>query len=374
MAKLLIVSSINTGHGHKSISDALLEQFEKIDGLETRVVDGFTLMDGEVNSLLAKTYGPITRFSSKLWKTLYSIVEKRPGIAVFVVRLACRKGFLSLMKEFHPDYILSVHSAFCGSLIEIMERNGINVPLAVHQADIINIPSTWFDKRSAVNLATTQEAYDYSIAYGMDPSRMKLVGFPVRSIFWQRHEAVESNGVLLLSGAEGSGKFVAAAEALLRDTEEHVTIVFGRNEKLKIKLEETLAKAYPGRLEVTGFVDDMPDRMRRASFVVLRASPNTLMEAVALNRPIIVIDALPGQEFENPKLAQNHGLGICEPDVEKLSGVIERLKNDEDGCLTNMLKSQRDYLDMDAAKKTAEFIYSQIKPLDYEVNIKGRKR
>ena len=41
MKKILLVTSVYTGAGHKSISDSLLEQFAKLPDVQVQVIDGF---------------------------------------------------------------------------------------------------------------------------------------------------------------------------------------------------------------------------------------------------------------------------------------------------------------------------------------------
>ena len=44
MRRLLIISAEFTGHGHKSISDSLMERLAIYKDLEVRTIDGFDLM------------------------------------------------------------------------------------------------------------------------------------------------------------------------------------------------------------------------------------------------------------------------------------------------------------------------------------------
>ena len=61
MRRLLIFTAEYTGHGHKSISDALMERLSVYDDLEIKCIDGFDLMDKIMKACAEKTYGPITR-------------------------------------------------------------------------------------------------------------------------------------------------------------------------------------------------------------------------------------------------------------------------------------------------------------------------
>jgi len=53
---ILILSSNNTGHGHKSITESLLEQFSHYPDVNVHVIDGFTLA-GNFGLRIGKLYG-----------------------------------------------------------------------------------------------------------------------------------------------------------------------------------------------------------------------------------------------------------------------------------------------------------------------------
>ena len=60
MKKVMILMSAYTGHGHKSITDSLIEQFSAYPDVESEVVEGFALI-GRAAISSAKMYGPVTQ-------------------------------------------------------------------------------------------------------------------------------------------------------------------------------------------------------------------------------------------------------------------------------------------------------------------------
>ena len=249
MKKLLILTSVRTGGGHVSLTEAITEQLDLRDDVEYRVVDGFDLMSPFQRWLLADSYGWITRRAWLIWfwRLAYRAVERNPWMSVRTFQRVCRKKFLALQREFQPDGILAVNPCFIGSVINIMEKAGTEAPMLSMQADLIDIPVAWFDKRTALNVALTDEAYAYSLRKGIAPERLAMGGFPVRRRFYEKVNAdvrTTEDGyprsVLLMGGAEGAGCLVRAARELLERTSSRVTIVCARNKKLREKLEREL--------------------------------------------------------------------------------------------------------------------------------------
>ena len=183
MRRLLIFTAEYTGHGHKSISDALMERLSVYDDLEIKCIDGFDLMGKIMKACAEKTYGPITRMPGRAWEWNYAAGLKLKQPVQAAVRMMIRTRFEKLIEEFRPDCILSVHPIFISTVLDLLETMHLNIPVVAHEADLVDIPPLWFDRRLSLILAPSEEARACSLRYGMDPDRVRTVGFPVRSRF-----------------------------------------------------------------------------------------------------------------------------------------------------------------------------------------------
>ena len=147
MRKLLIFTAEYTGHGHKSISDALMERLRVYDDIEIKCIDGFDLMDKVMKACAEKTYGPITRMPGRAWEWNYAAGLKLKQPVQYAVRTVIRARFQKLIDEFRPDCILSVHPIFIGTVLDLLESMHLDIPVVAHEADLVDIPPLWFDKR-----------------------------------------------------------------------------------------------------------------------------------------------------------------------------------------------------------------------------------
>ena len=96
-------------------------------------------------------------------------------------------------------------------------------------------------------------------------------------------------------------------------------IVCGRNQRLKATLE---ACKWENPTRIYGFTRDMPDFMRAADFIVTKAGPGTIAEALNARLPIILYSKLPGQEDGNVTFVEEEGAGVWAP---KPQGVVRAL-------------------------------------------------
>ncbi len=362
MRNVVIISSDYTGHGHKSISESLMEQFNKYDDVNVNVIDGFEL-GGNMWVKVGKSYGLVTRNAKELWKLAWKISKRNPAFIHDFTELTIRENFMKMIRKLKPDLILSVHPVFNTPVLNILKEYKLNIPFAIFVADLVSISPLWADKRADYIICPTEEARERCMGFGVPESKLKTIGFPVRSRFTQ-HAAENTNKpdystdrpleCLIMSGGEGSGDMSTVSRILLDNFNSRVRIIAGRNEAMKEKLEKALLPHYPGRVEIFGYVTNIQDYMLTSDIAFTRGSPNVMMEAIACNVPLIITGALPGQEQENPDFAVNNRLGIYCKDLSHLASTVEELMKNDAEKLNEIKRAQRDYFDHEASKKIVD--------------------
>jgi UDP-N-acetylglucosamine:LPS N-acetylglucosamine transferase len=359
--KILVISSDHTGHGHKSIAEALHEKINVDTQIDIHVVDGFAL-GGTALLNIGKSYGPITRYSAKLWDTIWHLSAKNSVLVDKFVEALIKKHFLSLLNKVKPDLILSIHPNFNGSVINILRKENIHVPFGTLIADLVNIYPLWADQRVDFILSPTEEAKEKCLEFGVPEEKIRVVGFPVRERF-HRYSRKRTNerstlNFLMMSGGEGVGNMRVSAEKLLEHFDCTVSIIAGRNEKLQMELESSLKERFGDRAQIYGFVKNIQDLMQAADIAITRGSPNVMFEAVATNLPIIITGALPGQEKDNPSFAEKHNLGVFCQNTEHLTSIIKGMLANNGERLTSIRESQRNFINQQAADDILNFLLS----------------
>jgi processive 1,2-diacylglycerol beta-glucosyltransferase len=369
MKNVMIISSDYTGHGHKSISEALQEQFRNHEDVCLNIIDGFEL-GGNMWTKVGKSYGLVTRNAKDLWKLAWNISKRSTSIIHEFTELTIRENFLRLLRKLKPDLIICVHPVFNTPILNILREYKINIPFATFVADLVTISPLWADKRADCIICPTEEAKQRCIGFGVAEHSIKVIGFPVRQRF-TKHIAdnIQKNDYtldkplkcLIMSGGEGSGDMNTVSKILLDNFNCDVSIIVGRNVTMKEKLDKNLLPLYPGRVEIHGYVTNIQDYMLESDIAFTRGSPNVMMEAVACNVPLIITGALPGQEAENPDFAVNNNLGIYCKELSELSSIVSGLLAENAKGLNKIKQAQRDFFDHDSAKKIVEHSLSLIK-------------
>ncbi|UFU00197.1 glycosyltransferase [Radiobacillus kanasensis] len=374
--KMLIISSDHTGHGHKSITEAICEKVHIDDNVKVEVVDGFSL-GGKLLNGIGKSYGPITRFSENLWKLIWNMSALKAPLVNKLIESLIKKNFLKLMDEKKPDFILSVHPNFNGSILNILEKEKMDVPFYTLIADLVNIYPLWADRRADYILSPTEEAKEKCLQYGVPEEKIKVVGFPVRSKFFSESNSLESKEqrspltCLVMSGGEGTGNMNTIAENLLENFDCQVNIIAGRNQKLKANLEKSLLGRYGDKVQIYGFVTNIHELMLDADIAFTRGSPNVMFEAVAANTPLVITGALPGQEEDNPVFAERAGLGVICKDVQDIQQTIGGLLAHNHEKLNTIRQSQKAFINEHAAEDILRFLlHSRMSHQQAEVDLK----
>jgi 1,2-diacylglycerol 3-beta-galactosyltransferase len=198
---------------------------------------------------------------------------------------------------------------------------------------MVTTHALWFDKRADLILLPTETARQRAIRYHMSPDKLCVAGLPVADRYcvpksdqcvlreklgWPTDKPI----VLMVGGGEGMGPLGAMARAVDESgLDVGLVIVTGRNQRLKTNLE---SQTWENPVFVYGFTHDMPDFMRAADFIVTKAGPGTIAEALNAELPIILYGKVPGQEDGNVTFVQEEGAGVWMPKPQLVVRALTR--------------------------------------------------
>jgi 1,2-diacylglycerol 3-beta-galactosyltransferase len=218
-------------------------------------------------------------------------------------------------------------------------------------------------------LVPTEAARQRALIMGMQPKKVKVVGLPVADRFcqppgdrialrdrldWPQDRPL----ILLVGGGDGMGPMERAAQAISEGCPSAaLAIVAGRNQALRTRLE---AHGWPIPTFVYGFVREMPDFMRAADFLVTKAGPGTISEALIAGLPMVIYSRLPGQEDGNVTYVVSEGAGVWAPRSEQIVSALQNwIKNPEEG--TRVAEACRRLARPQAARQVAGILLERVK-------------
>lgn len=67
---------------------------------------------------------------------------------------------------------------------------------------------------------------------------------------------------------------------------------------------------WPWPVGITGWTNEMHTMIHGSDIILTKAGGATVMECIASQKPMVIIEAIPGQEIGNAMLIQKYNLGI----------------------------------------------------------------
>jgi len=327
---ILILMSV-TGGGHLATALALRSAFERLYGTQFHV--------DIVDLLVDHTPWPFKSFP----ESYRFVIDNAPWLNGLTYRAGrnrvtarslmwasyemVRKPVAKAVEQYAPDLVIVVHPLLLSVPMRVVRDMGLSIPFVTVITDLQSIHPTWFDPDVALCFVPTAEAHQLALDAGLEENQLCECGLPIRPEFAElprpkevlRRELGLAPGlptVLLVSGAEGTGKLdgiaVAVARSLAGSGDDgaslgQVAVICGWNDKL---LDRLRRRKWPVPVRVTGFVENMWDWMGASECIVTKAGPGTITEALTRGLPIVLSSHVPGQEDGNVAYVLGKEVGV----------------------------------------------------------------
>jgi len=324
----------DTGGGHRSAAEAIIEAInsEYRNQVTTEMVDFFKHYAPLPWNHAADMY-PYMVKAPQLWSASFYATDGRARARMLTTTMwpIARRAARALVHSHPADLIVTVHPFANSFALKALGKN--HPPFINVVTDMVTTHALWYDNRADLILVPTETARQRALKYNMPSEKVRVVGLPVADRYCQplgrksilRKKLgwpVDKPMVLLVGGGEGMGPLAKAALAIdASGLNVGLAIVCGRNQRLKATLEE---QKWENPTFIYGFTRDMPDFMRAASFIVTKAGPGTIAEALNAQLPIILYSKLPGQEDGNVTFVQEEGAGVWAPTPPEVVRALTR--------------------------------------------------
>ena len=314
--------------GHIKAGEAICEGLKKAD-IEPK---GFIVLH---NSLLGwfinNSYLWMTRKTPTLWALFYKTAAWR--LSGGFLDNAIKEDVESVIIEFSPDVVISTHPFIASAISTIKNRNFKIISVATD----FDCHPMGIRPEIDLYIVPHQSVAEYLQKKGVSPSIIKVVGIPILSKFYEkkgtkkeRFGLSEKPVILYLGGGYGLGHIEKHLLSLARIKDKcQIVLVAGKDTHLAAKLKKRL---FDLNLEgkVFGFVDFIDELLEIADIVAGKAGGIMVSEVRTKGVPLIITEAIAGQEEKNAKILVKEGLAIWPKDagleIEKLITDTERLK------------------------------------------------
>lgn len=323
--KTILFLMSDTGGGHRAAAKAIMRAIdslapggqvtmEMVDFIQETFLPPFNHGGG--------IYSPMVNRADWLWGLGFRLSRPRPVRAlanVFEMALSSI-AMRRLFRQLRPALVVSVHPLATSWSCRLVHRLLPGSPFVTVVTDLATGHPFWFSRCADLTIVPSEEARANALHEGVLPATVEVHGLPIDLRFASLPDPAEAAAlkarfgaaaekplVLLVGGGEGMGRLEEHAEAVAgAGLDLTLMVIAGRNEALRERLSQ---RHWPIPVIVTGFVNDMPERMVAADAIVTKAGPGTLSEAFAAGLPVLITGFVPGQEEGNVTWAVSSGAG-----------------------------------------------------------------
>ncbi len=336
MKRVLFLFS-DTGGGHRAAAEAIRDALVLRRSGEVRVemVDVFRHYSPFPFKYMPEMYPWVINRSKSSWGMGYRLTNTEQSAKLLSrgMYVSIEKGLRRMFHEHPSDVVVSVHSVLTRPSMEALMHFEKRPPFITVVTDLVSTHMFWYDRRVDRCLVPTRAAFEYGLEGGLRPDQMRVTGLPVHPLFAQQLKdklsARQELGwdaqlptILMVGGGEGMGPIYRTARML---NEQHLkcqlVIIAGRNELLREQLE---ADSWNQPTHIYPFVKNMPVLMAGADILLTKAGPATISEACIAGLPLILYDAIPGQETGNVEFVVKNGAGVFAPTSEEVLTTVKR--------------------------------------------------
>lgn len=337
MTKRVLFLMSDTGGGHRAAAVAIRDALYRLHGEGAVEVD---LVDVFKQSLFPLNYMPelypiLINNSPTSWGRGFHLSNTRRRAKALSSGMYLTNGhrYRRMAREYPADVVVCVHSVINRPSMRAFLALEERPPFITVVTDLVSTHVFWYDKHVERCLVPTRIAYDRGLELGLTEDQLRITGLPVHPRFnEQLKDKAEARhilgwdaslpAVLMVAGGEGMGPLYETARAINDKAPQcQLVIITGKNKTLKEKLE---ASPWNQPTHIYGFVTDMPLMMAAADMIVTKAGPATICEACIAGLPMILSDAIPGQETGNVDYVVDHNAGVYAPDPSTAANAVQQ--------------------------------------------------
>lgn len=357
MNKVLILMAERTGTGHKSAANAIEKRLLSL-GCTVKQLNCFPLM-GKVGIKMENCYIPLTTKHPGIWKISHGFTQIFTDIMHDWIYHRVKKNLLKEINEFKPDVIISVHCMFTKAVSRLLKKNHLEIPFLINVIDLVNPPKVWRDRRAQMSFVPTQVVKDQYLRLGFHPEQLMVSGFPIREDIVPQtspKEIQDKVHLLMVNPSINLKKNLIYVRELCQLKNVEIKFVCGRDERLyQALLNEKANNPQFAKVQVLGFVSNMPELLNWAHVLLTKAGPNMLLEGTRSGTAIVVTGHIPGQEAKNYQYVTTNCCGARCENPRKVRSLVQNWI--DTGVLSQYMENALHAGGNDGAKMIADYIF-----------------
>jgi len=364
--KRILILSSDAGFGHKAAANAIASAAcqREADRCEVTIINPLDHPDAPGLLVSAQDdYDQMIQNSPDLYRVGYQASDGAiPAVIAEQALTVMLYGVLrDLLREYEPDVVVTTYPLYQAPLATVNALSRRHVPFLTVVTDLVTVHRLWFHESAEACLVPTQAVANKAIESGLASDRVEITGLPVNPRLASPSDKADlrtklgwphDRYVALFSGSRRVKKLEPVAQILNHSgLPVALAIVTGGDNELRSRLE---SEEWHQPAWIYGYVENMWEMMKAADFIVCKAGGLIVSEALAAGLPLLLAEAIPGQETGNAEYVASGGAGVLiENPAEALMHVFHWLNNDAK-ALREIAERSRALGRPDAAARVAD--------------------
>ncbi len=351
--KRVLILSADAGFGHKAAANAIAAAFQASLPGRAHVTVLNPLDHTEAPRLLVSAqddYDRMIQQAPEVYRVGYQASDGAipAGIAEQALALMMFTVLRDILSTHRPDVVITTYPLYQPALATLNAVSRSAAPFLTVVTDLATVHRLWFNDSAELCLVPTQAVAQKAIESGLSRDRVEITGLPVSPRLGLPVDRValraklgwgNDRAVALFTGSKRVKKLEPVANILNHSgLPLELAIVAGGDEELRQRFE---AVEWHLPAHVYGFVDSMHELMQAADFIVCKAGGLIVSEALAAGLPLLIAEALPGQETGNVEHVERGGAGKLVGDpADALVQVFHWLEHDRAGLAATAARAR----------------------------------
>ena len=331
----MMVLYAQAGGGHRKAAEAIAEQGTS-QGHLMQLVDALKEVGPLEDQAICGSYRLMARYIPQAFGLLYRQANKETGLSQLTVRLNefYAHRLLSVIEDCQPDVIISTYH-FASEMVSHLKTQGkVQAPLVCVITDY-GLHRAWLAPQIDAYAVACEEMVAQLSNAGVSRKKIHVSGMPVGANFAHPKDPAACKAqlnllpdlplVLMMAGSFGVDKVIQMYQAAAALEENfQLAVITGRNPHLYESLRQLLPHS-PKPTKLVSFTHKVADYMAAADLLVTKPGGMTVSEALAMELPMVVFDAIPGQEEDNAHFLTARGLAEEVQNSAEAAEAIARL-------------------------------------------------
>lgn len=335
--KRVLILMADYGYGHRSAADAIAKALRETHGQDCTVEVVNPLDDPRAPALVRTqqaNYDRLTREMPDLHNLGYQVSDfpLASNLIESAMTLLLFNVLRKIVLRHRPDVIVSTYLFYPAILSTVLAVEKMRIPLVTVVTDLASAHNLWFYPRADLCLVPTQDVFESAVRAGLAPDRVVITGIPVDpDLAKGRHDLADLRTQLgwrpdvftvLAVGSRRVEHLYESVQALNHSALPlQLAVVAGGDDDLFRRLTKTMWRK---ETHLYNFVPDMAALTRAADCVVGKAGGLTITESLACGLPLVLVDAIPGQETGNAEYVLREGAADRAQSPDEVVDVMER--------------------------------------------------